>query len=400
MSKALARRAVGAGLLITGLALACFLPRSGAAQGRGQGPEFIPGHYVVVLKASGLDSAAVGADLNRRHGLRVGRVYRTALNGFSAVIPDARLDDIAADPRVAYIERDYILRLDPTAKPGGAGGGPKRAKQVIPWGITRIGATTSSAASGNGSDAVDIDIAILDTGIDTDHPDLLVAGGVNYAGGFSGHEDGHGHGTHVAGTAAARDNTSGVVGVAPGARLWAVRVLDNSGSGTYSGVVQGVDWVAAQGAIEVANMSLGGAGNALNTAVENAVAAGKVFVVAAGNSGADAAGYTPASAPSALTISALTQTNTLASFSNWGTLIDFIAPGVSILSTARGGGTTTMSGTSMASPHVAGAAALYRSTHPTATPADVRAALAWAAESGAWSEKDGIAEPLVNVDGF
>src|SRR5688500_1162373 len=179
MSRGLTRNAVGAGLVIAGLALSFCLPRSGGAQGRGLGLEFIPGHYLVVLKEPGLDSGAVGAELTRRHGLRVGHVYRTALNGFSAVIPDARLDHIAADPRVAYIERDYILRLDPAAKPAGGGGGPKRAQQIIPWGITRIGADTSSAISGDGLGEVSVDIAILDTGIDSRHRDLRVAGGAN-----------------------------------------------------------------------------------------------------------------------------------------------------------------------------------------------------------------------------
>jgi subtilisin family serine protease len=204
--------------------------------------------------------------------------------------------------------------------------------------------------------------------------------------------DDNGHGTHVAGIAAAKDNGIGVVGVAPGARLWAVKVLDRNGSGFLSGVIKGVDHVTANaGAIEVANMSLGGGNSqALNDAIKNSVAKGVVYVVAAGNSGIDASNTSPANSPDVLAVSAIVDTDgkcgklgpstsyggddTFASFSNYGSMVDIAAPGVNILSTYKGKTYATMSGTSMASPHVAGAVALYLAHN--LKPADVAGAAA------------------------
>jgi subtilisin family serine protease len=207
--------------------------------------------------------------------------------------------------------------------------------------------------SGNGRGSVDVDDAVIDTGISTSHPELNVAGGKACNG--SGFNDQNGHGSHVAGIIGARDNRNGVVGVAPGARLWAVRVLNAQGSGSFAQVICGIDWVTAHAStIEVANMSLGGPG----------------FDPGAGCSTGDALH------------------------------VDLIAPGVCILSTFRGTGYATLSGTSMASPHVAGAAALYKSTHPAASPAAVKAALQ-AAGNLNWNasdDPDGIKETLLNVD--
>jgi subtilisin family serine protease len=239
-----------------------------------------------------------------------------------------------------------------------------------------------------------------------------------------------GHGTHVAGLVGAIDNAIGVVGVAPGARLWAVRVLDNTGSGTMSSVVCGIDWVAANAAtIDVANMSLGGTGaddgncgvtnnDAEHKAICNAVAKGVTFVVAAGNSSADSTNYIPAAYDEVITVSALADFNgtagggaaatcradeddTFANFSNYGADVDLIAPGVCILSTWKGNTYSTISGTSMASPHVAGAAALYKATHATATPAQVRSALIGSGTLD-WNnadDRDLVKEPLLNVAG-
>ena len=242
-------------------------------------------------------------------------------------------------------------------------------------------------------------------------------------------EDDNGHGTHVAGTAAALDNDIGVVGVAPGARLYAVKVLGKNGSGTLSAVIKGIDWVTQNAGalkIKVANMSLGASGSddgncgrsnndPLHTAICNSVAAGVTYVVSAGNSGADAKNTIPAAYSEAITVTALADTDgkpggfgpvstyggddTFATFSNYGPGVDLIAPGVSILSTYLNGGYATLSGTSMAAPHVTGAAALYiAQQNPGASPQQVRQALISQGKPGPWSgDRDAIAEPLVYV---
>jgi subtilisin len=275
---------------------------------------------------------------------------------------------------------------------------------------------------------------VLDTGIDRQHPDLNVVGGANclkYSGSFfrrtyycDASEDGdddHYHGTHVAGTIGAIDNDTGVVGVAPGVRLWAVKVLDSQGSGSLSGIIAGIDWFVVQNIKKpaVINMSLGGSGTstAMNTSIANAVAADVAVVVAAGNSDADAANYTPANAPDAITVSALAdfdgepgglglptcrndQDDTLADFSNWGA-VDIAAPGVCILSTypIERGSYGTISGTSMAAPHVAGAAALLASNGDK--PAAIRTTLLHRGNVG-WIDDSGdeIPEPLLDVSTF
>ncbi|MBI3910772.1 MAG: S8 family serine peptidase, partial [Armatimonadetes bacterium] len=373
--------ALTATLLVGGLmAVFVVLGSTPSTQAQGGGPVYVPGHYIVVLKDEVQNPGAVAAQMARAHGLAVGHVYAAALKGFSAAIPDARLGAVANDARVRYVEQDQVMfALGKLAgKPGG--GGSTQPAQTVPTGIYRIDADLSSAAAGNGSGSVDVDIAIIDTGIQKDHPDLNVVGGVNFSTGKS-YSDGHGHGTHVAGTAAARDNAIGVVGVAPGARLWAVRVLDNSGFGWTSDVIAGVNWVAAHaGTVEVANMSLGGGpSNALDDAVRNAIAAGVIFTLAAGNETDSAANHSPARVQEALTVSAIADSDgqcggtgadtsygaddTFATFSNFGSRVDVAAPGVSIFSTYKGSGYATFSGTSMAAPHVAGAAALYVATH-------------------------------------
>jgi subtilisin family serine protease len=254
---------------------------------------------------------------------------------------------------------------------------------------------------------------VVDTGIQLNHPDLspnIVANKTCVKRTSTGTDD-NGHGTHVAGTIAAVNNTSGVVGVASQAKLIAVKVLDRRGSGTWSGVICGLDWVVANATkynIKVVNMSLGGGGssdnncgNSNNDALHKAVCrvrdAGITVVVAAGNSNANAATSVPAAYDdSVVTVSALVDSNgvaggggpptgygaddTFASFSNWGTPVDIAAPGVNIYSTYKGSSYTTMSGTSMASPHVAGAAALYLKNNPSATWTQVRSALLSVAE--------------------
>ncbi|HSW30313.1 MAG TPA: S8 family serine peptidase [Longimicrobiales bacterium] len=290
---------------------------------------------------------AAAAGIARSLGIAPTQAYGTAVFGFAGSVPEGRLRALQNDPRVAYVERDQQARIEPEAKPGGGAPPP----QSTPWGITRVG----GAGDGTGRTAW-----IIDSGIDLDHPDLNVdvARSRDFTGSRAGAEDENGHGTHVAGTVAARNNSIGVVGVAAGAAVVAVRVLDRRGSGAYSGVIAGVDYVAANGQSgDAANMSLGGPfSQALNDAVIAASARVK-FALAAGNESTSATTRSPASAngPNIYTVSAFASGDTWASFSNYGNPpVDFGAPGVSIYSTYKGGGYATMSGTSMASPHVAG----------------------------------------------
>ncbi|CAD6517802.1 Subtilisin amylosacchariticus [metagenome] len=364
-------------------------------------PSYVPDNYIVILK-DGTNPWSVANEMAQQRGLGISHVYETAIHGFSAVIPKGQLDKITSDPRVKYIEQDSIVTIfkKPSGTPGGGGdGSTTQPPQVIPTGITRIGGPISGS--------VNVGVAVIDTGIDSTHPDLNVVGGVNFAKGNSW-SDGNGHGTHVAGIIAAKNNDIGVVGIAPDARLYAVRVLDNRGSGFTSDVIAGVNWVAANAdIIDVANMSLGGSqSNALNTAVENAVSTGVVIVVAAGNENTDACSKSPASAPNAITVSALNDIadnsnfdDPFASFSNYGSCVDVIAPGVNILSTWKSGGYNTISGTSMASPHVAGAAALYLASHPIDTPAQVVSALQSAGnlEWKVSTDPDGTPEKLIHI---
>lgn len=362
----------------------------------------IPDRYIIVLNDDA-NPWSVANDMGQKHGLAVSHVYGTAVNGFSAIVPRGQLDNIESDSRVKYIEQDSFVSIykKPSGSPGKGGndgGSTTQPPQVTPFGITRIG--------GPIIDSVNVNVAVIDTGIDASHSDLNVVDGINFAKGNKW-SDGNGHGTHVAGTIAAKNNDIGVVGVAPGANLYAVKVLDNRGSGFMSDVIAGVNWVANPvNDIDVANMSLGGSiSSALNDAVENAVSEGVVFVVAAGNESTDACSKSPASAPSAITVSALddrdgvSNNDPFAYFSNYGDCVDMIAPGVLILSTWKDGGYNTISGTSMASPHVAGAAALYIAGNLGATPEQVKIALTSNGNLGWDNSDDGDStqEPLLDV---
>jgi subtilisin len=387
--------------------LGAILPAAAAAAA--PPAQVVANSYIVTLRAGDPDSVA--ADHARSRGASVDHVYRSALRGYAAHMSAASASRVAADDRVASVVADQVVSID---------------AQTLPTGINRIDGELSATASGNGSGAVNVDIAVIDTGIDTTHPDLNVVGGVNCSNGKS-YADGNGHGTHVAGTAAAKDDGVGVVGVAPGARLWAVRVLDNRGSGSFSAIICGIDWVTAHaGTIDVANMSLGGTGTdtgchdgAMHEALCASVGAGVTYAVAAGNESDNAANHVPAAYDEPITVSALAdfdgqpgglgaatcradQDDTFADFSNYGADVDIIAPGVCILSTWTGGSYNTISGTSMATPHVTGAAGLYKSTHPTASPAAVKSALQNAGTTN-WltgTDPDKAAERLLNVSAF
>ncbi|MBI2478406.1 MAG: S8 family serine peptidase, partial [Planctomycetia bacterium] len=372
---------------------------------------------IVALNDNIGDPAAVAKGVVNTHGGQLGHVYEHAIKGFSAQLPAAAVQALLKNPQVKLIEPDLTMQA---------------FGQVVPTGINRIDADLNSTAKIDGIDErVNVDIAIIDTGIDGDHPDLNVVGGQRFYTVTSGPPRNRGsfandgHGSHVAGTAAALDNDIGVVGVAPGARLWAVKVLDANGSGYLSDIIKGIDWVTAKaGEIEVVNMSLGGQGvsDNLRAAITASVNAGIVYVVAAGNEYRDILGTDfqfgtaddtiPAAYPEVATISAIADTdgtyggygpNTVyadyfgtydddefADFSNFsnsdsnntswydannnnnpvtspGLGIDLMLPGVDIYSTYKNGGYATSTGTSMASPHAAGLAALYIAEHVRAT---------------------------------
>jgi len=333
--------------------------------------DIVPGRYIVVLR-DGRDPDRYAGILGQRYGFVADLVYRHALKGFAADLSHEAASALSSESDVRMVEPDRIVAV---------------SDQELPTGIDR----TDADVMLTGTDpAPDVDIAIIDTGVDIDHPDLRVVGGVSfnqYCNSIAGsYDDDHGHGTHVAGTAAARDNDIGVVGMAPGARIWAVKVLHYT-AGAMTCAIAGVDWVTAHAdVIDVANMSIRAglvdADNPLCAAISNSVAAGVVYIAAAGNGttdeGVDATTTTPANCPDVITVSAIVDSDgapggvgpptgcgpddSLANFSNRGPLVEIAAPGCLIRSTWPGGGSNYDSGTSMAAGHASGAAALYMTT--------------------------------------
>jgi len=282
------------------------------------------------------------------------QTFGFALKGFTAVLDENQLEKLRKDPRVKSIEQDYIISL---GRPSWAGGGDDtEPTQEIPWGITRV---VTGTVDGTGKTAW-----IIDSGIDSDHPDLVVD--VNRSRtyvtkGKQTIEDGNGHGTHVAGTVAAINNNIGVIGVAPGATIVALRVLDDRGSGSFSWTIAALDYVAAVANVgDAVNMSLGPQSRYVDSAVDdatiNVASRGIKVAIAAGNASDDAEFYSPARAnhSNIYTVSAMDINDIFASFSNYGSPVDVCAPGVSVKSTYKDGGYATLSGTSMAAPHVCG----------------------------------------------
>lgn len=329
--------------------------------------------FIVVLRESVDSPRAVAAEHRQRYGAEVSQVYRHALRGYAARLDESKLGALRSDRRVAWIERDQRVSIDTLQSPA-------------TWGLDRIdqerlplSGTYSYQRTGSGVTAY-----VIDTGIRTTHLQFgnRAINGTDQVDGSLPAADCNGHGTHVAGTIG-----GSVHGVAKDVRLVAVRVLDCAGSGYWSWIIAGIDWVAGHhqaGQPAVANMSLGGgASSAVDTAVRNAIADGITFVVAAGNSNADACRYSPARVSEALTVGATTSSDAKASYSNYGTCLDLFAPGSQITSawSSSDSATNTISGTSMASPHVSGVAALLLQGGDRA-PASVASTIVGDATSG------------------
>ncbi|GAA4439956.1 serine protease [Actinokineospora soli] len=365
------RRLAGVGIaaaatVAAGVSLA---PTAGAAEGRILGadaPTAIEGSYIVVMK-DGVSAQGASADtLAARHGGKIKHRFSATIKGFSATMSESAAKQLAADPAVAYVEADQVVSL--------------ATDQLNPpsWGLDRIDQpslplnnkyTYSTTAS-------NVNAYIIDTGILTTHNDFggRAVHGRDTVDNDANATDCNGHGTHVAGTVG-----GGAYGVAKAVKLHAVRVLNCQGSGTNAGVIAGVDWVTSNHVKPaVANMSLGGgASTALDDAVRRSIAAGVSYAVASGNSNANACNYSPARVAEALSVNASDSSDARASFSNYGTCTDLFAPGVSITAPwyTSNTATNTISGTSMASPHVAGVAALYLAANPSATPSQVHSAI-------------------------
>ncbi|MFI6286454.1 S8 family peptidase [Streptomyces sp. NPDC051018] len=329
----------------------------------------VPDSWIVVLK----DGSTRASDF----GVTAKHTYRSALNGFSARLTPAKAARLAADPRVAYVEQDERVRLNDT-------------QTNATWGIDRIDQRDLplSGTYTYSNPLTTVHVYVIDTGIRTSHREFAgrASIGADTVGGGQNGQDCQGHGTHVAGTIGGK-----TYGVAKNVSLVAVRVLDCQGAGSTAGVIAGIDWVTANARKPaVANMSLGGGSNAsLDSAVKRSIGSGVSYAVAAGNGNIlgqpqNACGYSPARVPEAITVGATDRTDRRASFSNYGTCLDVFAPGVGITSAWRttDSATGTISGTSMASPHVAGVAALHLARTPHASPAQIRNALVNNATNG------------------
>lgn len=343
-------------------------PAEGTVRGTGEAGT-MKDHYIVVMK----DGSTTTSDaLAGKVGGAVSARFSSTVKGFSGTMSATAARRLAADPAVAYVEQDRIVKVEATTQTGAT------------WGLDRI---DQQALPLNGSytygPASNVTAYIIDTGLRAGHSEFggRARSGYDFVDKDADSADCQGHGTHVAGTVG-----GATYGVAKDVKLVGVRVLDCQGSGSYSQIIAGVDWVT-KNAVKpaVANMSLGGsAGSTLDEAVKKSIASGVTYAVAGGNDSANACTKSPARLPEAITVGATDSKDARAGFSNFGSCLDIFAPGVNILSSANSSntGTTKMSGTSMATPHVAGAAALYLAGHPAATPAQVRDALVNGAVNG------------------
>ncbi|MET0493762.1 MAG: S8 family peptidase [Actinoplanes sp.] len=362
---------VGAALALAGTTPALAAEATGPIQHAGS-PSAIAGSYLVVLKPGAEADRQRAGRLTQRYGGAVTRVFGHAIEGYTARLSARQAARLAADPAVASVEADQAVHIAAT-------------QPNAPWGLDRVDqrnlplSTTYTYGPSSG-----VTVYIIDTGITVTHQDFggRARYGYDAVDGDNVAQDGNGHGTFVAGVAA-----GSTYGIAKGANVVGVRVLDNNGSGTTAGVIAGIDWVTANAArgSSVANLSLGGgASTTLDAAVRRSISAGIPYAIAAGNSGVNAANTSPARVTEALTVGATSRTDARASWSNFGAVLDLFAPGVDITSDWRTSNTATYtgSGTSFSSPHVAGAAALYLAAHPGASVTTVNSAVVAAATTG------------------
>ncbi|MFJ6778895.1 S8 family serine peptidase [Streptomyces yangpuensis] len=391
-SKAVRNTAIAAGAA-TAVAAALFAsplagaatPAEGTVHGLGA-PGSVDGSFVVIL-----DASANKEDLAKKYGGKLERSYGSKVNGFSASgLSEKEAKRLAADPAVGTVVQNKRFTINETQE------------KPPSWGLDRIDQAATAGdqkytypdGGGEGVTAY-----VIDTGVRITHKDFggRATSGFDAIDNDESADDGNGHGTHVAGTIAGTAH-----GVAKKAKIVAVRVLDDNGSGTTEQVVAGIDWVTQNhSGPSVANMSLGGGvDQALDAAVKRAIDAGVSFAVAAGNESSDAGQGSPSRVPEALTVASSTEDDQQSDFSNFGSVVDLYAPGSEITSAWNDSdtGVKTISGTSMASPHVAGAAALYLAAHPSATPADTAAALTGAATKGAIKNpSSGTANKLLKI---
>ncbi|MFI6104463.1 S8 family peptidase [Streptomyces sp. NPDC051310] len=338
-------------------------------------PNAVAGSYIVTLDEAAADAESkAGKAIAAKYGAKIEKTYTAALNGYAVELSEAQAKKLAADPAVDSVVQNRVFTISGTQPSPPSWGLDRIDQRALPLNQSY----TYPEPAGDGVTAY-----IIDTGVRITHSDFggRASYGYDAVDNDNTAQDGNGHGTHVAGTVAGN-----AYGVAKKARIVGVRVLNNSGSGTTAQVVAGIDWVT-RNAVKpaVANMSLGGgADTALDNAVRNSIAAGVTYAIAAGNDGRDASSTSPARVTEALTVGSTTSSDARSSFSNYGSVVDIFAPGSSITSAWNTGdsATNTISGTSMAAPHVAGAAALYLANNRTATPSQVASALTSAATTG------------------